>query len=229
MPFMAKQSKRPQRPAQQITAEKLDALFAQKLPSPAKRHTRLNMPDRAEIEELAKWIEQWRQVYRHGDTLDELREKRKSAKAALGKFAEAASQYQKQIGLPALAERLCAIDAARLAVERTMDAFVPEIAGLQKWRALAPQLLAQLVEVMRPANPRWRLRISHQGPVPRIIAAMVTLLTGEQPTVASVATQLKNVRSTQQQKGAEARRWVEEQRADLTQALAGLRRLQRKN
>lgn len=75
-------------------------------------------------------------------------------------------------------EFLCAEQEARLS-------------DFDKWKRLAPILVRTFRKAMRSTNPGIELRISNDGPVARFCAAVIPMITGEEPTAITVARHLQ--------------------------------------
>jgi hypothetical protein len=65
----------------------------------------------------------------------------------------------------------------------------------RRWKNFGPALVEHFRRAMRSTNPAFG-GMWDNGPVPRFIAAVVPLVTGEQPTPRSVAAQLKTSKKT---------------------------------
>jgi hypothetical protein len=169
------------------------------------------MPGDAEIAELARILNGWQAHYLIEQNTRPLRELQRDACAALTALADVfrqlrvltarfeANAVQDQAPpaiLAILRKRLAEIDAARDFIAAAEGFSVWEDPSLPPdcWQWLAHVLPIDFENAMHSTNPNYKTRISHNGPLPRFIAAVVPLLTGEHPSVESVATQLKTFR-----------------------------------
>jgi hypothetical protein len=208
---MKERKRRPRtRPVEPITAQCLRELFTKHvLRGP------LKMPDDAELEKLAGILEhrrgefQWESYSRDRRALqDNVFIAFRAASDKLMQFDKAELKAATTTHVPEhalfyLRARLAESIDFRVKVERfgaLIDSgfspdpaltYAPPTYGATGWKWLAEVLPDDFVVAMRSNNPTFDPGISHAGPVPRFIAAVVPLITGEQPTVQSVATQLK--------------------------------------
>lgn len=195
--------------AESITAVRLRDLFAAHV---LRGH--LRMPADAELKELARVLEGWRLIFQNERDQDFPHLLQREALAALrtlsdvcSKIAEldisnlhAAVHDSARAGvLRILNERAAAInDVCRkiVAIEGS-SAWNSRTMGFGGWKWLADAARVDFARAMKPANPSFAL--AYKAPLARYIAAVAPLLTGEHPTAASIATQLKMRRKARRQ------------------------------
>jgi hypothetical protein len=185
----------------------------------------LKMPCDTELEKLARILERWRQTFLNEQVLLRRRELQDRALAAHKALADAISEIEKldrshfteaaQESAPKhvlsyLSERLAessdvGVLAARIGSHPGL-AFSPSGYGASGWNWLADVLPVDFINSMKPTNPNFAPGLGHTGPIARFIAAVAPLITGEHPTPASTATQLKARRKTNLRAQREARR-----------------------
>lgn len=189
---MARTLKRPPRtrPDNRITADMLRELMETRiLKKPQK------MPAETELTELASVLDHWRCVYQNEEILRKrrkLQDQALTALFALTKLDQANLVAAKKDGAPsAVLRELC----SRLA---TLESIAPALAelpmsyGFTGWKGLIDVLPKDFATLMKSTNPTFAPKISNNSrPVARFIAAVAPFITGEHPTVGSVATQLK--------------------------------------
>jgi hypothetical protein len=189
--------------APQFTTNSLRLLFARVLRS------RWATPGDAELEELARILEIWRQHYlAEQNVLSPRRESQHRIRAALKTLTETLPKL-KQINetcyaaavrelaavriLTVLEKRLAEINEAVSCITRIeQSSFLVEAGlGARDWKWLADVLPQDFCNAMKRSNPKFTGGFGHDGPVARFVAAVAPMLTGEHPTAGSVATQLK--------------------------------------
>ena len=84
---------------------------------------------------------------------------------------------------------LNALAAALEAVTRLEDHDAPR--RVEQWHEFARDLGLLFRAVMRRANPELELGLSNDGPIGRFVAAVIPFITGETPSVESVARHLQ--------------------------------------
>jgi hypothetical protein len=204
-----KQGKRRSRklPNKPITAEALHSILKNVV------RGRMNMPAQAELRELARILEGWRLIFENQATLDHRRRLQDDALTALARlgdlvfkiaaldeanFVDAVSASELPDVLRFLNTRLSESKEAHALIEQMERhpglAYSPSGYGAKGWRWLAKVLPVDFVNAMKLANPTFAPGISHSGPVSRFIEAVVPILTGEHPSAASIATQMKTLR-----------------------------------
>ncbi|HEX2652243.1 MAG TPA: hypothetical protein VHN11_01150 [Xanthobacteraceae bacterium] len=181
----------------------------------------LKMPTDSDLEKLARVLEHWRGEFQRQSYSQNRRSLQSKVFAALASASEklvqfdqgelnTAKEHAPQQALSYLKERLaesedfCAeIEHIKELIEKGLPpglfghpalSYSPAINDATGWKWLADVLPADFVTAMKSANPEFAPGISHSGPVARFIAAVTPLITGEEPTIASVATQLKTRR-----------------------------------
>ena len=188
-----------------MTAQSLSELFAKHM-----LRGRLRMPGDAELKELASILEYWRLVFQNEQPLHHRRQLQDKGLAALKALSDVLSNIAEldaaelnaavRESAPAgiirkLGERSMTINDVRRVIERigTSRALVesPASHGFERWQWLADVLPEDFVNAMKLSNPTFAPGLGHTGPVARFIEAVVPVLTGEHPTAASIATQLK--------------------------------------
>lgn len=188
-----------------ITAESLRNIFEAEVLG-----RDLKMPREADLKKLAAILEHWRQTYHGENILGERRKLQDDATTAVTKLSEivhrlaeldtqnivAAINDSAPAGIQRdLVVRLSASGHLREKVNDIAQSPTlldsPMTYGATGWKFLIDVLPKDFFNAMKPANPTFALGISAAGPVARFIAAVVPKLTGEHPTVGSVATQLK--------------------------------------
>jgi hypothetical protein len=75
-----------------------------------------------------------------------------------------------------------------LMMDKDEGALVPK---LENWRDVAVGIASVFVSIMKWNNPKLPFGLSNDGPVPRFVAAVVPLITDENPSVENVAQHLK--------------------------------------
>jgi hypothetical protein len=168
------------------------------------------MPDDDGIAELARILNGWHGYYVAQQKLRPLAELRKKALDALSLLADVFSQLDditkgfetyevnhtaSQTILAILRTRLTEIKTAQEFIEaaETFSVLVdPSLGEDRGWRWLAKVLPDDFRTAMLSNNPTF----DGVKPVARFIAAVVPSLTGEQPTTASVVTQLRVVKKS---------------------------------
>ncbi len=184
----------------EFTPAVVRAILVEKvLPGPSRCRTALVLPEPADIEELARCLE----VNRHRVAVFS------GPDAELAKLCLVARQ-QLEDAIATLAQmharavKLSLGHAERYAIagQRVSDVLqlailvTREPARRAAWQAFGLALAGDFHTAMKGSNPRFAAaKISHAGPLPRFIAAVAPILTGEHPTVASVATILKQQRA----------------------------------
>jgi hypothetical protein len=197
-----------ERPAEPITAQTLRELFERRV-----LRGNLRMPGNAELGQLAGILEYWRQIFLDEQFLLSRRELQVEALAAhktltdaISKIAKldesnffAAARESAPTGiLRYFSERLAESNGVRALAEHISAhpglAYSPASYGANGWQWLAGVLPEDFINAMKRANPTFAPGIGHTGPIASFIAAVAPLVTGEHPTPASVATQLKSRR-----------------------------------
>jgi hypothetical protein len=119
-------------------------------------------------------------------------------------FGEVVTEDQRQSVLASMRKAPATLEAEA----RSMEALRLAIAGMMRhprffgpidpyffekdsWRCLAEDIADALRLSFASTNPTTTLGASNDGPVPRFIAAVVPLITGESPNVGNVAQCLK--------------------------------------
>jgi len=209
-----------ERPAEQITAQSVRELFNRCV-----LRGDLRMPGDAELEQLAGVLEYWRQIFINEQILLHRRQLQDGGLAALrtltnaisaiakldeSNFSAAARESAPTGILRYLSERLAESHGARALAESVGGhpglAYSPASYGANGWQWLADVLPEDFITAMKPTNPTFAPGLGHTGPIASFIAAVAPLVTGEHPTPASIATQLKARRKAQARSSREARR-----------------------
>lgn len=170
---------------------------------------RLKMPSEAALARLAEILETWRLFYVAEQNLIKYRKAQRAALGALkalGDAAEIIEQINREFLDAAItkAELKWITDAlrARVAEVAEIREFMGRAQGFGAlsdrgmgqtagWKWLAAALRGDFLAAMRSTNPNIGEGIGHAGPLPRFVAAIAPLLTGERPTIESVVTTLK--------------------------------------
>lgn len=200
-----------ERPAEPITAQSVRELFERCVLSGG-----LKIPGDAELEQLASILEYWRQIFLNEQILLHRRELQESGLAALRTLTAALSEIAKldesnfsaaaresaPMGiLRYLSERLAESNGARALAQSVGGhrglAYWPASFGANGWQWLADVLPEDFIAAMKSTNPTFAPGIGHAGPIASFLAAVAPLVTGEHPTPASIATQLKARRKAQ--------------------------------
>jgi hypothetical protein len=169
---------------------------------------KLKMPSEEALVRLAAILEYWRQHYLAQQRIWPLEHEAHTAAAgletALLKQREiyvsglaTAVKYKKPHVIEFLHEKVAAIDGVlkSLAAIYHKSIAIERVGSLNpNWKWLAGALPGDLTNALQSTNPGLAVGIGHNGPLVRFIAAVVPYLTGERPTPASIATQLKNRR-----------------------------------
>jgi hypothetical protein len=170
----------------------------------------LKMPGEGELKQLAGILEYWRQVCRTDQILLHRYRLQQNALAALKTLGDVVSkitELDKENFIAAAGDRA---PAAALHILNTLLAESTDVGGIierigvspgllhspfghsaTEWKRWAGVLPIDFVNAMKPANPTFDPGLGHTGSVARFIAAVVPMLTGENPSVGSVSTQLK--------------------------------------
>jgi hypothetical protein len=162
------------------------------------------MPGDADLDKLAGILEHWRLVFHNEEKLHHARGVlQRQASGTLKKLSDVVSklveldtsnlQDNAPLGVQVMQHNRLA-DSKRVyaGVERIgSHAELARYEPAMGWKWLADALPKDFINAMKPNNPRFSPGLSYTGPVARFIAAVAPLLTGEHPTPASVATQLK--------------------------------------
>jgi hypothetical protein len=167
------------------------------------------MPGDADLDKLAAILEHWRLVFHDEEKLHLARGVlQRKASRRLEKLSDVVSELVEldTSKLQAAAHDnntppgLLSVLRNRLADSERVYAGVKGIGSRAElalykpamgWKWLADELPEDFINAMKPNNPEFSPGLSYSGPVARFIAVVVPLLTGEHPTPASVATQLK--------------------------------------
>jgi len=170
------------------------------------------MPGDADLDKLAGILEHWRLVFHKEEKLhDARRVLQLQASRSLKKLSDVVSELVDldTSNLQAVAHDnnaplgLLVMLRNRLADSERVYAGVKGIGSHAElapymlamgWKSLADALPKVFINAMKPNNPRFSPGLSYTGPIARFIAAVAPLLTGEHPSPASVATQLKSRR-----------------------------------
>jgi hypothetical protein len=159
---------------------------------------RLKMPTKDALEKLASILEGWRIEYWRAQHIEPLQHK--AAITSLDLLSTLMGLREKYsaingAGNGILADRIETIDHAREAIGRLFNKWIAiEHSGDLTWHWLANVLPVDFATAIQTTNPTYKIGIGHAGPLARFIEKIVPLLTGEQPTVGTVATQLKDFR-----------------------------------
>jgi hypothetical protein len=169
------------------------------------------MPHDADLDKLAGILEHWRLVLENEEKLH--RARGVLQQQASGKLKELSDIVSELVELdtsnlqaaahgnapPGLlgvlrfrladSERVCA-DVKGIGSHAELASYMLAMG----WKSLADALPKVFINAMKPNNPRFSPGLSYTGPIARFIAAVAPMLTGEHPTRASVATQLKSRR-----------------------------------
>jgi hypothetical protein len=161
----------------------------------------LKMPRSADLKNLARILENWRRRFKNEEIAKQRSKLQKTAMDALETAKDAMSRLLKidrdreiLVAGPksdsqtadALAKVECALRSPGICNATIYEGRCAD------WMLLIDALPEDFAIAMKCANPTFnRRKISETAPVARYIAAVVPLITGEHPTVASVATQLK--------------------------------------
>jgi hypothetical protein len=164
----------------------------------------LKMPRSADLRNLAGILEYWRRCFKNVERVKQRSKLQKTAMDALEMAKDAISRLLKidrdreiLVTRPtsdsqtadALAKVECALRSPGICNATTYEG------RSAHWMLLINALPEDFATAMICTNPTFNPRkISETGPVARYIASVVPLITGEHPTVPSVATQLKKNR-----------------------------------
>jgi hypothetical protein len=170
------------------------------------------MPGEGELTELARILEWWRLTYANESLIRHRNQLQDEALVILATLDNAVSKITvldetnfnaalQDSAPPAMLRYLHILleetNAVRALIKRINGhpglAHSTEGYGVSRWRWAAEVLLVDFVNAMKAANPTFAPGISHAGPLSRYIKAVAPLVTGEHPSAASVATQLKKL------------------------------------
>jgi hypothetical protein len=165
------------------------------------------MPGDADLDKLAGILEHWRLVFHNEEKLHHARGVlQRQASGTLKKLSDIVSKLVEldtsnlqaahdnaPLGVQVmLRNRLADSERVYAGVKRIgSHAELAPYKPAMGWKWLADALPKDFINAMKPNNPRFSPGLSYTGPVARFIAAVAPLLTGEHPSPASVATQLK--------------------------------------
>jgi hypothetical protein len=214
---VARERKRLRRlPGERITAPILRDLLQTKVIG-----NRLKMPGDGELTELAGILEHWRNAFSNEQNLRTRERLQEAALAAVKTLHGAALALAEHDAANLVAtikgsapEGIRRELGAREAVSRELVGAVvvlgnspslhnrPLSFGATGWKFLACVLPDDFANALKPANPTYTPGISEAGPLARVVAAVVPLITGEEPSVASVAKQLKDARKARRKQAA---------------------------
>ncbi len=188
-----------------FTADLLRCLLADKVLAGPKGQRALNMPAEADLARLAGLLARyWRRLNQDAPIATAIASALDNLSAAMADFMRLRDL---QAG-PLLGERRAACvadhDAAIAALSSLMRAPVmrrPMTEG-SGWLHYTFALIGDLEAALRPRNPAiGKLGYSHTGPAARYIAAVAPLLTGETPSVQTVADKLRKKRKSDHENG----------------------------
>jgi hypothetical protein len=184
--------------------------------------------DPAAIEALARYCDGWRQrccsereleasIGKKQERIRKIQDEYRSALADLRtefdkRLSAAVVQGAPDHVLSFLGNRIALIDRDINRLHHS--AFAPDFYyldrlgfGWTRWQDYAGALVADLRNAMRTRNPDFGAGVSNNGPIARALVDIIKLVTGEQITCGSIATQLKaqSARARRDQGAAKAR------------------------
>jgi hypothetical protein len=160
------------------------------------------MPGDAELEELACVLEGWRRCYLAEEGLEPIRQAQRKAINAVTALAQAVDEIGRNNRSFAIAAAIGDVRRMIAGIKASSLWGNPTIRGFTGWRWLGEALREDFVRAMGPQNPGFDPGLSRSGPLVRFIAAITPAMTGEHPSPASIATQLKALRRVVKQDGA---------------------------
>jgi hypothetical protein len=156
----------------------------------------LKLPDDAALNELARALEHWRRGFQNEETAQRRSKLQETAMLGLVAAKDAVFQLQ-ELDRKSFAEEIRQIE--RISRSPGIWNATSYIGKSAAWNWLGGVLPVDFATAMKSTNPTFKPKISQGGPVARFVAAVVPLITGEHPTVASAAVKLKKMRGASRQ------------------------------
>ena len=170
---------------------------ARSRPEPPTKNSR--KPDFRRLVSLStgRWRESSDRTRRLASALRTLNDVLPAIRDDCSEALKAAQRSTSQVMLRSCQKDLVALDAliAAVAATRARHSLLLPIsqlaAPIERWHHFAEDLADAFRKAMHSTNPGLELRLSNNGPVVRFLKALVPEITGEKPTLGSIARHLQ--------------------------------------